>query len=564
MAQSNPIFEYHQAIISNQVVVPKGVKKEVSRVIELLETGYIYYVSEKVDIYLNYIQNELYYSDFSGEHFVLTLWQRYFIACVYGVKFKTEVTKLNKQTGLKEKIEEEQMFFRKFFLQMGKKSGKTELIAVLSIIELMREENKFQSYYLMAENEKQAKILWKAMAMIIEQSPHKKFFKVNKKPATIEHTETHNIIEIAISDGLKLQGTKMKTAIVDEVHVLKENIEPTIDNSTKSVKDSKAIYITTAGLVRDGMYDDFADALKRWRKNPHSRTLQMIYKLDEISELSDRNKWQKALPNIGVTYPEESMLDQVEEARYNPVSKRELLAYFFGLPQSANMSFFEAEHVKLQDLDRNVFVENYCVIGVDLATADDFASASIVTYDKYKFHVHTITIKPAQKSKVMATYKENEYNKFVEREELIVSPSAEIDIMDLAKEVEKFILENDLIIHGLAYDRYYAQEFVSYFKNKYAPRLHPVIQGHRTMAEPLRVLTRDLVKERIVFDNSLLRNAFLSVVTRADANGNLIPSKKNSGGNKIDPFAGFFNAYIFITTILMEEMPVTYPREEER
>lgn len=568
----NYIEQYYNAINTKKIIANKDVTAEVSRVYYLFKTNYIEYNEELPNKYIDYIQGHLKYSNYSGENFNLTLFQKFIIACAYGVYRDFEVTKIDPETGLKVKKIEKQLFFKKFIIQMGKKSGKTELIAALGFIELRRRENKHQSYYLMSENQEQARVLFDALVNIINQSPVKKRFKINKKPAMILDLDTGNALRIVVGDGVKLQGTKIKTAIVDEFHAIKKSVEPSISLSTKSVSDSKEFYISTAGLISNGMYDELLAKVKRWKEEgeeakkenepPSNRNLSLIYKLDNPAELSDRKAWEKALPNIGITYSQEDLLDEVKEAQYDAATKRELLAYIFGLPQSASIAFFDKHHAQRRELDPKIMTDHYCVIGADLALSEDFASASIVVYKHGKYHVHVITVKPRKTSKTLAAYKVEQYDKFVMREELYLSESDEIDTMELAKYVHQYIEENELIVTAIAYDRIYSTDFLRYLKERHHTETYAIAQGAMTMAAPFKELAKELAKGNVIHDNSLFEDSILSVVTRSDANGNLIPSKKNSGGNKIDPFAGFFNAYIAITTILMDKYPDLFPREE--
>jgi phage terminase large subunit-like protein len=538
------INKYYKAINDKKIVVNSLVLQEVERLIELQSTENITFDTTLSDTKIEIIERDFEYSNGSGEKFKLTLFQKMFIEAIYSYQYTFEVEVLRDEEFVKEQKTED--LFQEIYLEMARKMGKTELLAVLNLLELMDKRNKNQTLINASLTLEQSNILFTAMRLIAQNSKYGEHFKFYKNsPKRAVFVPKNNTLTMMVSEEDKLQGQKVKNATVDEIHTLREDISPVIKLGMKAQTNPKAIYITTAGVVRDGMYDEFEKNIKRQFKNKElfSRMLKFVYKLEDVSEISNSDNWQKAMPNLGVTYSKEDVLEDVKKAKTSPKLKVQLLTTMFGIKQSANMSYFDMSHATKKEIPAEMLRDKRVIVGVDLAKVNDFACVSIVNYSDEKYYTHIIGMKADNNEQKLATYQKERYDLMIEQGDLTLSSQPVIDQKELVKLTCEYLRENELMPVMVAYDPWFAKTFIEEFGNEFPVDFIEVRQGGQTMAEPFKKIYNDLEVGNVYFESELLSDSIKNVVSRPDANGNLIPNKKNAG-NKIDAFAAFFNAYI--------------------
>jgi phage terminase large subunit-like protein len=538
------INKYYKAIKDKKIVVNNLVLQEIERLIELQSTENITFDTTLSDTKIEIIERDFEFSNGSGKKFKLTLFQKMFIEAIYSYQYTFEVEVLRDEEFVKEFKTED--LFQEIYLEMARKMGKTELLAVLNILELMDKRNKNQTLINASLTLEQSNILFTAMRLIAQNSiygEHFKFYKNSPKRAVF--VPKNNTLTMMVSEEDKLQGQKVKNATVDEIHTIRDDISPVIKLGMKAQENPKAIYITTAGTTRDGMYDEFEKNIKRQFKNKElfSRMLKFVYKLEDVSEISNSDNWQKAMPNLGVTYSKEDVLEDVKKAKTSPKLKVQLLTTMFGIKQSANMSYFDMSHATKKEIPAEMLRDKRVIVGVDLAKVNDFACVSIVNYSDEKYYTHIIGMKADNNEQKLATYQKERYDLMIEQGDLTLSSQPVIDQKELVKLTCEYLRENELMPVMVAYDPWFAKTFIEEFGNEFPVDFIEVRQGGQTMAEPFKKIYNDLEVGNVYFESELLSDSIKNVVSRPDANGNLIPNKKNAG-NKIDAFAAFFNAYI--------------------
>ena len=538
------IKKYHDAIKKGKIKVNKYVNQEIERLIELQSAPNIAYDTTLSDKKIEIIERDFEYSNGNGQKFQLTLFQKMFIEAIYSYKYTFETEVLRDDDFVKEMKTED--LFQEIYLEMARKMGKTELIAVLNALELMDKDNKNQTMFNMSLTLEQSNLLFNALKIIINNSVYAEHFKFYaNSPKKVVFKPKNNTLTLITSDEDKLQGHKIKNATVDEIHTIPKDISPVLKFGTKSQINPKLIYITTAGVVRDGMYDIIEKKINRQMKNKdlYSRMLKLVYKLDDIKEVNDSDNWQKAMPNLGVTYTKEDIKEDVKNAKIDPELKVQLLTTMFGIKQSSNMSYFDLAHAEKKEIKREMLYDTRVIIGVDLAKVNDFACVAIMNYDQGNYYVHLIGMKADNDEQKLATYQKNRYEKMIETGDLILSSQSVIDQKELVTILTEYLNDNKLEPVLCAYDPWYANTFLEEFQKNFYCDCIEVRQGGKTMADPFRQIYNDFEVGNIYFESELLADSIKNVVSRPDANGNLIPNKKNAG-NKIDAFAAMFNAYI--------------------
>lgn len=536
---------YKEKIDNEEIIVSERVAYEVNRLMELQEQDNIIVDPDEIHRFIKFAETHFTWSD--GTPMKLALFQKVFLESIYSYKIKFQKT-YQRSDGTfytKEVIEDH---FREVYLEMGRKMGKTELIALINIFEMLKCKTKDATFFCASENTEQAKLLINAFNSIISSSSkHKNKFKLKiSYPGKVLYKPKNILLQLMPNKYSRYQGIKSECITIDEIHLMKEDPTDDAKNSQKSKINPKIFYITTAGILRNGLYDEMAQKHKddMKEKNLFSRTLVFKYTLDNINEMNDSNAWAKALPNLGITYSKEEVEADIIEAQRNPKKKIKLITTIFGIPMNSGIAYFKLEHAETKEIPKEIFApDNYIMVGADLSNSRDISAIPLMNYRDGIYYTKLLAFIPQNSWEHLTQDKRDDYRKLVDEGWLIETPSKYIEYDELADYVISIIDEMELYPRGVAFDRWKSTDFMTKMKNRYGRSIGiEIAQGAKTLALPFEQMYKDIDNGKIVFDNPLMADAILNVITKADTNGNLIPDKRHNS-QKIDAFAAMLNAY---------------------
>ena len=206
--------------------------------------------------------------------------------------------------------------------------------------------------------------------------------KLDSTKKGIQNFLTNSLIEVRPMRIDKLQGMRVKLAVVDEwlSGDIREDPIGAIEQGAAKEQSSTAdndyliLAISSEGTVRNGSGDDIKMELSKILKgeyyNPHVSI--WWYQLDSINEVNDPSKWLKANPNLGKTVTYETYQLDVEKAEKSPASRNDILAKRFGIPMEGYTYFFTYEETKVHR--KRSFWELPCSLGADLSQGNDFCA----------------------------------------------------------------------------------------------------------------------------------------------------------------------------------------------
>ena len=185
----------------------------------------------------------------------------------------------------------------------------------------------------------------------------------------IENFITGSLLEIRPMTIDKLQGLRCKIATVDEwlSGDVREDVIGAIEQGASKNDDYLIVAISSEGTVRNGSGDtikmELMDILKGDYINPHVSI--WWYKLDDIEEVSEPDKWLKANPNLGKTVSYEVYQQDVERAEKAPAARNDILAKRLGIPMEGYTYFFTYEETLPHR--RRDYWKMPCSLGADLS-----------------------------------------------------------------------------------------------------------------------------------------------------------------------------------------------------
>lgn len=200
---------------------------------------------------------------------------------------------------------------REAVIGVGRKNGKTELIAALALASLVIEGERGGLVVIAAAKREQAALLLTAAKRMVHQSkingrPMADFIKVRRDHIYFPELDA-KLMTIA-ADAQKEHGLNPHLVIVDEGHATMQKdreLYDTLLTAQGAREDPLAIVITTAGPAPTGpMYDLYKygrEIQEGKRQDPHFEFIW--YEAPEGAAVDDETAWKAANPALGEFLP---------------------------------------------------------------------------------------------------------------------------------------------------------------------------------------------------------------------------------------------------------------------
>ena len=363
----------------------------------------------------------------------------------------------------------------------------------------------------------------------------------------VENFITGSLLEIRPMTIDKLQGLRCKIATVDEwlSGDVREDVIGAIEQGASKNDDYLIVAISSEGTVRNGSGDtikmELMDILKGDYINPHVSI--WWYKLDDIEEVSEPDKWLKANPNLGKTVSYEVYQQDVERAEKAPAARNDILAKRFGIPMEGYTYFFTYEETLPHR--RRDYWKMPCSLGADLSQGDDFCAFTFMfPLSNGCFGIKTRNYITDNTLGKLPLAMRQKYTDFMNEGSLIVLEGTVLDMMDVYDDLDRHIIEMDYDVRCFGFDPYNAREFVERWERENGPfGIEKVIQGAKTESVPLGELKKLSEERMLLFDEDLMSFAMGNCITLEDTNGNRKLLKKRYD-QKIDAVAAMMDAYV--------------------
>lgn len=557
---------FRDAVIRGEIPVCKKVEMEMNRIDDLIANPGVYYDNEAVEGWIRYCENELTLTDGSDLNMLFTfkLWGEQVFGWFYFVERSVYEPYEDGHGGRYVKKSIKKRLINKQYLIVGRGAAKSLY------------ESCIQSYFHVvdlstthqittAPTMRQAEEVVSPIRTAIARSrgPLFKFLtegsiqnttgsKANRQKLAatkkgIENFITNSLIEIRPMSIDKLQGLRCKIATVDEwlSGDVREDVIGAIEQGASKNDDYLIVAVSSEGTVRNGSGDTIKMELMEILKGEYIAPHVSIwwYQLDDIEEVGDPDKWQKAQPNIGKTVSYETYQLDVERAEKAPATRNDILAKRFGLPMEGYTYFFTYEET-LPHRKREYW-QMPCAMGMDLSQGDDFCSftflfpvASDAFGVKTRNYISSLTLmrlQPAMRLK---------YDRFMAEGSLIVIDGTVLDMMAVYDDLDKHISESGYDVRCVGYDPYNAQEFIERWTSENGTYgIEKVRQGSKTESVPLGELKKLSEERLLLFDEDIMTFAMGNCIVIEDTNGNRKLHKKRHEA-KIDCVAAMMDAFV--------------------
>lgn len=474
-----------------------------------------------------------------GKPIKLLLWQKAAINAVYGI--------VDRKTGKRR--------FQKVFILVGKKNGKTTMIAPIALYESTLEGH---TTVCAANGLKQASIVWEEACNMLDQSPAwlRSCFKKSSKPQELNNVTPRNYSMFAplANKPNNLDGKLLTMVILDEVHELQQSIYDILAHGQISVEEPLLFMLSTKGYTREGLFDSEYDNSRKILDGlvENDRKFSLLYELDNPDDWQNEDNWIQANPSLGVILTKDKLRQTVQEAVVKPAELNSVKVKHFNLGGVSGQAYFEYDTINNTEIfDLKDFKGCECIGGFDLSRTNDLTAFTTLFMKGGRYYAETMYwvsedfYKKSQEDDRMAPT----WQLWVDRGLLRVAGVHSINYTDIVDYVLSMVYKYKIYYRYIYYDPWSAAYLVQSFQDAGFMLdlcLKAARQGAQTLSVPFQRLEAELRARHVIYNNNpITKWCITNVDVREDANKNVLPCKAgNNNKRKIDGFATLLDCFV--------------------
>lgn len=541
----NYIFEYNEKIQSGEILTSKKVKAVYKALCNDLKKQDKWVFDErKAQHAILFIESFCKHSKgkWANQPVLLELWQKALVSAIFGV--------VNKTTHKRR--------FREALLVVAKKNGKSLLASAILLYMLVADGEGGAECYSVATKKEQAKIIFTEAERMVKKSPALKKH-IKNRINLLSFEKTNSIARPLSSDSNTEDGLNIHCAECDEIHAWQtDELYNIVADGISAREEPLLLLTTTAGFVREGLYDKKYDEAVNVINGYDDENgikddalLPVIYELDERSEWEKPDAWIKANPNLGISKSIEYLNRKVEQAKANSLNLKNVLTKEFNIRETSTEVWLTYEEaVNTATFDLKELKPDYGIAGADLSKCVDLTSACILFAVPNREELFALSMYwlPSELLENRSREDKIPYDKWYEQGYLRVSNGNKVDYDDVVKWFAEVQNEYGLYIYQHGYDAWSSPSYIKTFTDTFGNISTPVIQGKKTLSDPMNQLGADLKSKRINYNNNpITRWCLTNVRADIDKNNNIQPAKGNNQRRRIDGFAAMLDAYVIYT-----------------
>jgi phage terminase large subunit-like protein len=419
--------------------------------------------------------------------------------------------------------------FRRTYLEIAKKNGKTELLAALAHYHLIADGEVSPRVFIAATTGKQADHCFKSAVAMRDKHPDLRAAvrKSGENPTIALFTENLGRISKMARDAAGEDGALVSCAILDEFHRWKHgsNLKSVLRYGVRTFKQPMQLAITTAGAseggttpcweeheygikILDGLLED--DEFAPW-----------IFCMDAKDDWKNPNNWVKSNPSLGYLFDLDTIQKEYAEAQGKPTEIGEFKRFCLNIWVSASAD--PAIEIDNWDLCCREPIENHpdgvrlflesvaelkgqrCFAGLDVAPKNDTSALVLLfppTEARKKWRVLVYFWCP--KDNVAQRVKRDHvpYDVWSDKKFITLTPGDMTDMRFIANKITE--LSHYFDLRELYYDRAFSDELVRMLGEEGFDmrKFVPFRQTYLQMNGPCHDFMRMLMQKEFVHDNN--------------------------------------------------------------
>lgn len=533
----NYVQEYYSKIESGEIITSRRVKAVYKRLIEEMsdDSSPYYFDEESGERPILFIETFCKQSQgLLGAPLKLELFQKAYIQTLFGW--------LEKETDYRR--------FRETMFLCGRKNGKSTLLSGIALYMLIADYEGAAEIYSVATKKDQAKKVLTEAVNMVKQSPELRAV-VKKRRNDIYFSATSSKFEALASDSNTLDGLNSHAVIIDELHAIRDrNLYEVMKQSTSSRRQPIVVMITTAGTVRECIFDnmyEFACELADGKKKDDT-FLPILYELDSRDEWTNPQMWIKANPGLGKIKMFKTLASFVERAKNNPEDLPGVLCKDFNILENESSTWLSFEEIKNPaTFDVQEVYNTYAIGGCDLSATTDLTAATLLIrkpYDKTVYVLQQYFLPQARIDKLdEKNTNEAPYKIWEKRGLLTVCEGNRVNYSQVTEWFCQMRDEYRIDPFKIGYDRALAGYWVDEMKSN-AFDMEPVAQGPFTWSQPMREMGAALADKIVNYNNNPMLVWCLSNTAKKKSGLNNIQPVKITDKRRIDGMVSLLNAWV--------------------
>ncbi len=417
---------------------------------------------------------------------------------------------------------------RKAILSIGRKNGKTGLIAALLLAHIAGPEAVQNSQIRSGgQSRDQAALVFKLAVKMINLSPDlQRLIRIVPTTKILIGLALNVEYQAISAEGKTAHGLSPIVGILDEVGQVRGPRDDFID----AITTAQGAYENPLLLVISTQAPNDADLLSLWiddaLKSKDPRIVCHVYAAPEDCGLMDKRAWGEANPAMGVFRSEQDIADQALEASRMPSAESKF----------RNLTLNQRCEVASPLISRGVWLANsfepdmtafeteqvFC--GLDLSKRTDLTAFVRIAFKNDRWHVLATFWTPEQGIVERSKRDRQPYDLWAEQGFIRTTPGASVDYDVVAQEISDELRGCDC--PGIAFDRWRidimrkSMEAIDF--------VVPLVewgQGFKDMSPAIDELETELLNDRLSHgDNPVLTMCAANAVAKMD----------EAGGRKLD------------------------------
>lgn len=549
----NPILEYWEEIEKGNINVGDKIRRTYKKVVKDIKyPGEYFYSPKRGNHILEFAENFCRHSKgkCGGKRVKLELWEKAHLATVFGF--------IDIEGNRK---------YRESILIVGKKNGKSLLASIVGLYMLTADGEMGPEVYAVATKKDQSKIIWLESKRMVRKSPALSK-RVRSLVAELDTDFNDGVFKPLASDSDTLDGLNIHCVLMDEIHQWKQGKALyDIMADGVSAREQPLVYITsTAGTIREDIYDqkyDEAEMVINGYDDPEGykdeHLIAFIYEIDNRKEWTDESCWEKANPGLGTIKNKQTLKDKVEKAKKNPLLVKNLLCKEFNIRETSSeawLTFEQANNTETYSIED--LKPRYGVGGVDLSSTTDLTAAKVLFKIPESEKIYTLSMYWIPEDLVEKRITEDKipYDIWIEKGYVRTCKGNKISYKDVKAWFVEIQEKYDIYINMIGYDSWSAAYFVEDMQEYFGKTaMIPIIQGKKTLSQPMKNLGADLENNLIVYNNNPVDKWCLcNTAVDIDRNDNIQPIKTSKPRRRIDGTAALLDAYVVLQNNYNEYM----------
>lgn len=558
----NPILDYWEQIQTGRVTVCRKIKLTYAHIADKIEhpTGEYFYSAARANHVLEFFENYCHNSKgrTGGQLVVLDLWEKAMLATIFGF---IDIEG-NRQ-------------YREALLIVGKKNGKSLIASGVGEYMQLADGEAGPEVYAVATKRDQARIIWQEARRMVKKSPALSR-RCRCLVGEIDSDFNDGVFKPLASDSDTLDGLNISCALMDEIHQWKNGraLFDIIADGVTAREQPLILETTTAGKIREDIYDEKYEEAERiinGYSDPDGyhddHFIAFVYELDSRGEWVDPCCHSKANPGLGTIKNAKTLADKVEKAKQNPGLVKNLVCKEFNIRETSSEAWLNFEQVDNQDTfrldpknkkfiwhkeadgtDIELPYPRYGIGGADLSSTTDLTSGKVIFKVPGTDQVFVLSMYWLPEDLLEKRTKEDKipYDKWYERGLMRLCPGNSVHPKYVTQWFVEVQQELDIYLAWVGYDSWSAKYWVEEMSGQFGSScMINVIQGKKTLSEPMKRMGNDLDSHRIIYNNNPVDKWCLcNMAYEEDKNGNIQPHKTSKSTRRIDGGAALLDAYV--------------------